>query len=168
MTTSWLNDMDTSAPLLRAENLVKHFPLRRHMFGRQSAVVHAVDGVNFELRERETMALVGESGCGKSTVGRLVLRLLDATSGKVWFPAGLAGEAPRAANDLPGPVFVAQSAHDGGADADGAAGPARSGGRAPARAGGAVAGHRRARAPVPAALSTRVFGRPAPAHRDRA
>jgi oligopeptide/dipeptide ABC transporter ATP-binding protein len=71
--------------LLRAENLVKHFPVRRGMFGRQSAVVHAVDGVSFELREGETMALVGESGCGKSTAGRLVLRLLDATSGKVWF-----------------------------------------------------------------------------------
>jgi len=71
--------------LLRAENLVKHFPVQRGMFGRQSAVVHAVDGVNFELRAGETMALVGESGCGKSTVGRLVLRLLDATSGKVWF-----------------------------------------------------------------------------------
>jgi oligopeptide transport system ATP-binding protein len=71
--------------LLRAENLVKHFPIRQHMFGRQTAVVHAVDGVNFELRAGETMALVGESGCGKSTVGRLVLRLLDATSGKVWF-----------------------------------------------------------------------------------
>jgi oligopeptide/dipeptide ABC transporter ATP-binding protein len=71
--------------LLRAENLVKHFPVHRHLFGRQSAVVHAVDGVNFELRAGETMALVGESGCGKSTVGRLVLRLLDATSGKVWF-----------------------------------------------------------------------------------
>jgi oligopeptide transport system ATP-binding protein len=71
--------------LLRADNLVKHFPIRQHMFGGQSAVVHAVDGVSFELRAGETMALVGESGCGKSTVGRLVLRLLDATSGKVWF-----------------------------------------------------------------------------------
>ena len=74
-----------SPPLLRAENLVKHFPIRQHMFGGTSAVVHAVDGVNFELRSHDTMALVGESGCGKSTVGRLVLRLLDATSGKVWF-----------------------------------------------------------------------------------
>jgi oligopeptide/dipeptide ABC transporter ATP-binding protein len=55
------------------------------MFGRQTAVVHAVDGVSFELRAGETMALVGESGCGKSTVGRLVLRLLDPTAGKVWF-----------------------------------------------------------------------------------
>jgi oligopeptide/dipeptide ABC transporter ATP-binding protein len=77
--------MIDSTPLLRAQDLVKHFPVRRHMFGRQTAVVHAVDGVNFELRAGETMALVGESGCGKSTVGRLVLRLLDATSGKVWF-----------------------------------------------------------------------------------
>jgi oligopeptide/dipeptide ABC transporter ATP-binding protein len=71
--------------LLRVENLVKHFPLHRHLFGRQTAVVHAVDGLSFEVGAGETMALVGESGCGKSTVGRLVLRLLDATAGKVWF-----------------------------------------------------------------------------------
>jgi oligopeptide transport system ATP-binding protein len=72
-------------PLLRVDNLVKHFPVRRGFFGRASATVHAVDGVSFELQAGETMALVGESGCGKSTVGRLVLRLLDATSGQVWF-----------------------------------------------------------------------------------
>jgi oligopeptide/dipeptide ABC transporter ATP-binding protein len=71
--------------LLRADNLVKHFPVRQGMFGRASATVHAVDGVSFELKAGQTMALVGESGCGKSTVGRLVLRLLDATSGQVWF-----------------------------------------------------------------------------------
>jgi oligopeptide/dipeptide ABC transporter ATP-binding protein len=71
--------------LLRADNLVKHFPIRQGLFGRASATVHAVDGVSFELRAGETMALVGESGCGKSTVGRLVLRLLDATAGQVWF-----------------------------------------------------------------------------------
>ncbi len=71
--------------LLKVENLVKHFPVRQHIFGRQTAVVHAVDGVSFELHAGDTMALVGESGCGKSTVGRLVLRLLEATSGKVWF-----------------------------------------------------------------------------------
>ncbi|WP_341906040.1 dipeptide ABC transporter ATP-binding protein [Polaromonas sp. YR568] len=74
-----------TAPLLKVEKLVKHFPVRNHLFGRQTAVVHAVDGVSFELRAGDTMALVGESGCGKSTVGRLVLRLLEATSGKVWF-----------------------------------------------------------------------------------
>jgi len=72
-------------PLLRADNLVKHFPLGRGLFGRGDAVVHAVDGVSFALGAGETMALVGESGCGKSTIGRLLLRLLDATAGQVWF-----------------------------------------------------------------------------------
>jgi oligopeptide/dipeptide ABC transporter ATP-binding protein len=72
-------------PLLRVDNLVKHFPLPRGLFGRSHAVVHAVDGVSFTLNAGETMAVVGESGCGKSTVGRLLLRLLDPTSGQVWF-----------------------------------------------------------------------------------
>ena len=71
--------------LLQVDNLVKHFPVRQSLFGRQTAVVHAVDGVSFKLNAGETMALVGESGCGKSTVGRLLLRLLDATSGSVRF-----------------------------------------------------------------------------------
>ena len=69
-------------PLLRAEHLVKHFPVERGLFARGDAAVHAVDGVSFSLAAGETMALVGESGCGKSTLGRLLLRLLDATSGK--------------------------------------------------------------------------------------
>jgi peptide/nickel transport system ATP-binding protein len=60
--------------LLRAEGLVKHFKQ-----------VRAVDGVSFELHEGETLALVGESGCGKSTVGRLLLRLIEPTAGKIWF-----------------------------------------------------------------------------------
>ena len=79
--------MNTSvaAPLLRVENLVKHFSIQKSFFQRDTAVVHAVDGLDFELAAGQTMALVGESGCGKSTVGRLVLRLLEATSGKVWF-----------------------------------------------------------------------------------
>ncbi|HEX7404175.1 MAG TPA: dipeptide/oligopeptide/nickel ABC transporter ATP-binding protein, partial [Usitatibacter sp.] len=69
--------------LLRAEHLVKHFPV--HGGWRRAGVVHAVDDVSFTLDAGETLALVGESGCGKSTTGRLVLRLLEATSGRVWF-----------------------------------------------------------------------------------
>ena len=71
--------------LLEVEHLVKHFPVRRGLFGRSDAVVHAVDGVSFTLAAGQTMAIVGESGCGKSTVGRLLLRLLDATAGSVRF-----------------------------------------------------------------------------------
>ena len=72
-------------PLLQVDGLVKHFPVKRGLFGRGSDVVHAVDGVSFAVGAGETMALVGESGCGKSTVGRLVLRLLEATAGTVRF-----------------------------------------------------------------------------------
>jgi len=78
--------MNTDAePLLRVENLVKHFPVRRSLFGRQSGAVRAVDGVSFDIAVGTTLALVGESGCGKSTTGRLVLRLLEPTAGAVRF-----------------------------------------------------------------------------------
>jgi oligopeptide/dipeptide ABC transporter ATP-binding protein len=70
--------------LLHAENLVKHFPLGG-FFGRGAAKVHAVDGVTLEIAAGETLALVGESGCGKSTVGRLCLRLVEPTAGRVRF-----------------------------------------------------------------------------------
>jgi oligopeptide/dipeptide ABC transporter ATP-binding protein len=74
-----------TTPLLVAENLVKHFPARRDVLGRPRAWVKAVDGVSFALNEGETLALVGESGCGKSTVGRLVLRLIEPGAGRVCF-----------------------------------------------------------------------------------
>jgi peptide/nickel transport system ATP-binding protein/oligopeptide transport system ATP-binding protein len=71
--------------LLEAENLVKHFPAARNLFGRPTAFVRAVDGVSFHVNAGETLALVGESGCGKSTVSRLVLRLIEPDAGRVRF-----------------------------------------------------------------------------------
>ena len=74
-----------SDALLRVERLVKHFPIRGGVLNRAVGQVRAVDGVTFDIRRGEVMGLVGESGSGKTTVGRLVLRLTDATSGSVSF-----------------------------------------------------------------------------------
>ncbi|CAN5573005.1 MAG TPA: dipeptide ABC transporter ATP-binding protein [Acidimicrobiia bacterium] len=72
----------SKGPILRVENLVKHFPLTQGiLFKRQIGAVQAVDGVNFDLYPGETLGLVGESGCGKSTTARLILRLEQATAG---------------------------------------------------------------------------------------
>jgi oligopeptide/dipeptide ABC transporter ATP-binding protein len=74
-----------NAPLLRVQNLVKHFTVRRGLLGRRVGAVKAVDDISFDLAAGETLAIVGESGCGKSTAGRLVLRLIEPTSGAVEF-----------------------------------------------------------------------------------
>jgi len=73
------------AALLEVEHLVKHFVAERSLFGRPTAHVKAVDGVSFHVDAGETLALVGESGCGKSTVSRLVLRLIEPDAGRIRF-----------------------------------------------------------------------------------
>src|SRR6201981_2429123 len=86
--------------LLEVEGLVKHFVAERSLFGRARAHVKAVDGVSFSLEAGKTLALVGESGCGKSTVSRLVLRLIEPDAGRIRFEGrdllGFDAEALRA------------------------------------------------------------------------
>jgi peptide/nickel transport system ATP-binding protein len=71
--------------LLEVKNLRKYFPIRKGFFKSIAGYVKAVDGVNFFIREGETMGLVGESGCGKTTTGRVILRAYEPTAGEVWF-----------------------------------------------------------------------------------
>jgi len=71
--------------VLSVRGLTKHFPVRRGLMRRQIGLVRAVDAVHIEVAPRETFGLVGESGCGKSTTARLISRLLEPTSGQVWF-----------------------------------------------------------------------------------
>ena len=72
--------------LLKVENLYKYFPIKKGViFSRQTGAVHAVDGISFNIYNGETLGLVGESGCGKSTTGRTILQLYRPTSGSVFF-----------------------------------------------------------------------------------
>ncbi|MFG2521952.1 ABC transporter ATP-binding protein [Streptomyces sp. NPDC048527] len=71
--------------LLKVEGLVKHFPIKKGILQRQVAAVKAVDGIGFEVRKGETLGVVGESGCGKSTMGRVITKLIEPTGGRIEF-----------------------------------------------------------------------------------
>ena len=76
----------SNKPLLEVKNLVKHFPITKGIiFSKQVGAVKAVDGISFTVNRGETLGLVGESGCGKTTTGRVILRLIEPTSGEVLF-----------------------------------------------------------------------------------
>jgi oligopeptide transport system ATP-binding protein len=77
--------MNENRELLRVERLTKYFPIRGGFFSREIAQVKAVDNVDFAIRKGETLGLVGESGCGKSTLGRTILRIVEPTSGEIYF-----------------------------------------------------------------------------------
>ncbi len=77
------NPIDTSKPILEVKNLVTRFDIAGGWFGRSTGAVHAVENVSFDLFKGETLSLVGESGCGKSTIGRSIIRLTDSKSGEI-------------------------------------------------------------------------------------
>ncbi len=70
-------------PLLEVEDLKMHFPIRRGLLSRTVGQVYAVDGISFSIAPGETLGLVGESGCGKSTAGKAILKLIEPTAGRV-------------------------------------------------------------------------------------
>lgn len=71
--------------LLEVRNLKKHYPIRKGFFSKQVGAVKAVDGITLSVEQGETLAVVGESGCGKSTTGRAILRLIEPTEGEIMF-----------------------------------------------------------------------------------
>src|SRR4029077_12845904 len=73
------------SPLVSVRGLTKHFPIKKGLFGKPAGFVRAVDGVSFDVMPGETLGLVGESGCGKSTTGRMILRLIEPTAGSIEF-----------------------------------------------------------------------------------
>ena len=79
---------DAVRPLLRIKQLRKHYPVHASWYKRSKSLVHAVDGISFDVGRGESFGLAGESGCGKTTAGKLIVRLADATSGSIIFDDG--------------------------------------------------------------------------------
>jgi len=84
-TTNEASDMRDPGEILRVEGLVKHFPIKAGIFKRTVGQVRAVDGVDLAIRQGETLGVVGESGCGKTTLGRTIIKLLEPTEGRILF-----------------------------------------------------------------------------------
>ena len=164
----------SQGPLLQVRHLVKHFPVLRGLLRRQVGAVRAVDGVSFDLERGKTLAVVGESGCGKTTAGRAVLRLIEPTDGEITFVGKTCARwvpgmrcAASHADHLPGPLRQPEPPPDGGEDhrRPDAARPGQrlergaGDGAVSAGAGGTPGGVRRA--------TRTVQRRSAPAHRHR-
>ncbi len=81
--TEAVQQTSTQPPLLEVEDLKKHFPIKQGIFARTVGQVHAVDGISFDIREGETLGMVGESGCGKTTAGKTVIKLIEPTAGTI-------------------------------------------------------------------------------------
>src|SRR3954465_2666015 len=95
-TSSFTDRGGPAQPLLLLSGLQKHFPIRGGMFGATVATVRAVDGVSFAIRKGETLGIVGESGCGKSTTARLLMRLMEPDAGSMVFDGEGVGQNAQA------------------------------------------------------------------------
>ena len=111
-----------TSPLIEVDGLTKRFPVSKNLFRKPTGFIHAVDDVSFQLARGENLGVVGESGCGKTTIGKLLVRLLEPNEGRILFPTarrrrrrgpdrhfgtkeqGDEGVPPPRPDDFPGPV----------------------------------------------------------------